>query len=58
MIDLVSSTLIIAVQIAQASTNFSEPPECLVIEGIEYCRKQENSLTHQQNQKGAALLRR
>ena len=50
MIDLVSSTLIIAVQIAQASENLSEPPECLVIEGIEYCRKQEDTPTIQQNQ--------
>ena len=50
MIDLVSSTLIIAVQIAQASENLSEPPECLVVEGIEYCRKQEDTPTIQQNQ--------
>ena len=48
MIELVSSALIIALQIGQAPEKPSVP-RCLVIEGIEYCRKQDQP-TLQQNQ--------
>ena len=48
MIELVSSALIIALQIGQAPENPSVPG-CLFIEGIEYCRKQDQP-TIQQDQ--------
>ncbi|MDJ0901059.1 MAG: hypothetical protein QNJ55_19840 [Xenococcus sp. MO_188.B8] len=48
MIDLVSSALIIALQIGQAPENPSVPG-CLFIDGIEYCRKQDQP-TIQQDQ--------
>ena len=46
MIDLVSSALIIALQIGQAPENPSVP-ECLFIDGIEYCRKQDQPIIQQ-----------
>ena len=47
MIKLVSSALIIALQIGQAPEN-SSVPRCLVIEGIEYCRKQDQPTPQQE----------
>ncbi len=46
MIKLVSSALIIALQIGLSPENPSVPG-CLVIEGIEYCRKQDQPTTQQ-----------